>query len=51
MIEETIVANSDAVKKIDKEIKALVKDKNKKNASKKEIYEAIKRLDKEIAKM
>ena len=51
VIEETIVATSDAVKKIDKEIKALLKDKNKKNASKKEIAEAIKRLDKEIVQI
>ena len=46
--ENTIAVNSDTVKKLDKEIKNLLKDKNKKDNSKKEVDEALKRLDKEI---
>jgi chromosome segregation ATPase len=51
VIQKTIEANADAVKKLDKEIKGLIKDKNKKDASKKEIDEAIKKLDTEMSKM
>ena len=49
--ENTIAVNSDTVKKLDKEIKNLLKDKNKKDNSKKEVDEALKRLDKEIQHM
>ena len=43
VIEESISANSDAVKRLEKEITSIIKDKNKKK-----VDEAIKRLDDEI---
>ena len=50
-VDDFISANTDAVKKINKEIKSILKDKNKKDNNKKEIDEAINRLDKEVLKI
>ena len=47
-IEESISANTRAVKRLDTEIKSIVKDKNKKENNRKDIDEALKRLDDEI---
>ena len=43
-----IVANSDKMKRIDKEIKDLLTDKNKKNESRKEIENTLKKLENQI---
>ena len=45
VIDESILVNSDAVKRLDKEIKTIVKDKNKKDNHTKEVDDAINRLD------
>ena len=51
MIDQTILANTDAVKQLDKDIKGLLKEKNKKDNTKNKIVEEIKRLGKEILQM
>ena len=51
MIDESISANSDAMKRLDKEIKNILKDKNKKDNHKKEVDEAMSRLDNKIVQI
>jgi translation initiation factor 2B subunit (eIF-2B alpha/beta/delta family) len=48
VIKESISENSNAVKRLEKEIKSMETDRNKKENNKKEVEEAIKRLDDEI---
>ena len=48
VIEESISENSNAVKRLEREIKSIEKDRNKKENNKREVEEAIKRLDNEI---
>lgn len=50
-IDHTLLANSEAVKRIDKEIKGILRDRKKKVESKKEVDDEIKRLDSEIIKL
>ena len=50
-IDQTLLANSEAVKRIDKEIKGILRDRKKKVESKKEVDDEIKRLDSEIIKL
>ena len=49
--EHCIVRNAEAVKRLDKEIETIVKDKSKKDDDKKRVDEAIKRLDEEMVKL
>ena len=51
VIEESISANTKAVKRLDTEIKSIVQDKNKKENNKNDIDEALKRLDDEVLKI
>ena len=51
MIDKDISANADIVKRLDKEIKDILKDKTKKESSKKEVEEAIKQLEEEVLKL
>ena len=50
-IDQTLLANSEAVKRIDNEIKGILRDRKKKVESKKEVDDEIKRLDSEIIKL
>ena len=51
VIDESILVNSDAVKRLDKEIKTILKDKNKKDNHTKVVDDAINRLDNEIVQI
>ena len=48
VIDMTMEANADAVKKLDREIKGILKDKGKMEASRKEVEDTLKKMDKEI---
>ena len=48
--EQRILRNSDAVKRLEKEIETIIEDRNKKDDDKKKVDEEIKRLDEEISK-
>ena len=51
MIDKDISANADTVKRLDREIKSILKDKTKKEANKQEVEDAIKQLETEILKL
>ena len=50
-IDQNISKNTEVVKRLDVEIKKLIKDKTKKDTNKKELEDAIKRLDNEIVQL